>query len=84
METYDETVEDFQDYIDKLEMYLELYEINNMKKVSALWSLIGGEMYILLRGLTALEKPKTKPFDELVQSLQNHILPKPIISAERF
>lgn len=68
METYNKTVEGFQAYIERLEQYLELNGIDNMKKVSALMSFIGGKMYELLRTLTALEKSKMKLFTELVQT----------------
>lgn len=51
METYDKT-SDFQANIERLEQYLGLNGINNMKKVSALLSPIKRKMYGLLRSLT--------------------------------
>lgn len=78
METYDETVENFQAYIEKLEQYLELNRIHDTKKVSA-WR----------KNVWAVEKFNStreikKSFDELVRLLQNHILPKTIIMPKHF
>lgn len=86
MKTYNTTVENFQAYIERLKQYLELNGIDYLKKVSVLLSVIGGKMFGLLSSssLTQMEKSKMNLFDDLVQFLQNHISPKPIIIAETF
>ncbi|KAL1250466.1 hypothetical protein QQF64_018262 [Cirrhinus molitorella] len=45
---------------------------------------IGGKSYGLLQSLTAPDKPRDKSFKHITDTLQQHFLPKPLISAEHF
>ena len=45
---------------------------------------IGEEAYSLLRTMVAPDKLSRKSFEELVEALQTHLNPKPIVIAERF
>jgi hypothetical protein len=58
--------------------------LTHQKRVPALSSLIGSKTYTLLRNLTAQVKPSAKAFDEMVEILQRHLSPKPLVIAERF
>lgn len=84
IEPYDEGVEKWTSYQERLEEYFAVNEIGNNKKVSALLTLLGGKTYSLLRNLTAPDKPSTKTYEDLVTLLRNHLTPKPLIIAERF
>jgi len=60
-------------------------DIADRKKVAVLLTVIGTKAYTqLLRNIMAPEKPVTKEYDVIVEALQAHLDPKPIIIAERF
>eukprot|EP00079_Xenopus_tropicalis_P035744 XP_017949515.1 PREDICTED: uncharacterized protein K02A2.6-like [Xenopus tropicalis] len=84
IEAFDSTVEDWATYIERLEQYLEVNDIPPEKHVAALLSVIGGKTYSLVRNLTAQEKASSKSFKEIVQIVQEHMSPKPLVIAERF
>ncbi|MCG8032935.1 MAG: DDE-type integrase/transposase/recombinase [Candidatus Thiodiazotropha taylori] len=84
IEPYDEGIEKWSSYQERLEEYFAVNEIANEKKVSALLTLLGGKTYSLLRNLTAPDRPSTKSYDDLTALLKNHLSPKPLIIAERF
>ncbi len=77
-------MENWKNYTEVLEQFFIVNEIPKDKKVPALLSLIGGKTYSLLRNLTSPEEPKSKGYDALVELLTNHLLPKPLVIAERF
>ena len=56
------------------------------QKVAFLLSTVGSETYDLhvLHDLCSPEKPNTKAFKELVETLQNHLQPQPTTIAERY
>ena len=60
------------------------HEISEDKKVPALQALMGGNTYSLLRNWTSPDDPATKGFDAIVELLDNHLSPKPLVIAERF
>ncbi|XP_041376823.1 uncharacterized protein K02A2.6-like [Gigantopelta aegis] len=70
--------------VERLELYFICNDSDNEKRVPALLSLIGGNTYSLLRGLTAPAKPASLRFDAIVKILKEYFNPKPIIIAERF
>ena len=47
-------------------------------------TVIGSKAYGLLRNLLSPAKPVEKEFDAIVQVMQNHLNPRPLIIAERF
>ena len=47
-------------------------------------TLIGGNTYSLLRGLTRPKIPAEVSYGDLVTTLQKHLCPKPLVIAERF
>ena len=84
IEPFDESVENWTSYVERLEEYFKVNKVDNNMKVSALLSLVGGKTYSLLRNLTLPDKPADKNFDDIVKLLKEHLSPKPSIIAERF
>lgn len=84
IEPFEDTLETWTSYTERLEQYFEVNSIAEDKKVPALLTLLGGKTYTLLRNLTAPQKPKEKDYATLVDLLRNHLTPKPIVIAERF
>jgi hypothetical protein len=84
IEPFEDTVETWKSYTERLEQYFEVNDIAEDKKVPALLTLLGGKTYTLLRNLTAPNKPKEKDYTTLVNLLRDHLTPKPIVTAERF
>lgn len=71
-------------YIERLQQYFAANDITEEKHVAVLLSAMGGKAYSLLRSLTAPQRPAGKTFVELVQVMQEHLSPKPLLIAERF
>ena len=71
-------------YLERVDIYLTANNFPNDRRVAAFLSIVGGEAYEVLRNLLAPAKPSTKSFDVLVQTLQKHYSPKPLVIAERF
>ena len=66
IDPFDENIENWTSYTERLEQYFEANEIANEKRVPALLSLIGGKTYTLLRNLTTPDKPKDKSYEFLI------------------
>ncbi|CAC5375275.1 unnamed protein product [Mytilus coruscus] len=84
IDPYDEAIEPWDSYVERLDQYFVANEIDGNKKVPALLCLIGGKLYSLLRDLTFPDKPAEKTFDVLVKLLKDHLAPKPLQASERF
>lgn len=83
MDVFVSTVEEWATYVERVEQYCLANDIGNERKV-VLLSVMGAKTYNLLRSLTAPVKPAEKTFKEIVDVLQMHLNPKPLIIAERF
>ena len=70
--------------MERLENYMVANQIKKEQKVAVLLTAIGPETYGLLRNLVTPEKPDSKSYQELVNTLQEHLNPKPLVIAERF
>ena len=77
---YVDEKEDFESYVERLEAWLGVNGVTVEQKGSVFLAVIGATTTSLL----APEKPNTKTFAELVNVLQRHYKPKPLIIAERF
>ncbi len=77
-------MEDWATYVERVEQYCLANDIGNEIKVAILLSVIGTRTYNLLHSLTAPVKPAEKTFKEIVDVLQMHLNPKPLIIAECF
>ena len=84
IDTFNESVEDWPTYVERVELYFIANDIPDEKKSPVLLSLMGSKTYNLLRNLTAPDKPVTKSFSEIVKTLKDHLSPEPLLIAERF
>ena len=84
IESFDESLETWSSYVERLERYFALNDIKKEKQVPALLTLLGRKTYNLLRNLTAPAKPADMSFKELIELLDKQLFPKPSIIAERF
>ena len=90
----------FDEYIKRLEQYFVAKEIGALpagaadndetrqeaeRKLGAtVVTLVGGRTYKLLKSLVSPNLPSTKTFEELTETLRNHLKPKKLVTAERF
>lgn len=81
---FDSSTEDWETYIERVELYCSANDVKDEKKVAVLLSIIGAKTYGLLRSLLTPEKPNTKTFQQIVDTLKSHLNPKPLVIAERF
>ena len=84
MDPFDETMDDWESFSERLTQFFAANDINDEKKVPALLSLVGGKTYKLLKNLVAPQKPHEKTYDELIEELKKHFSPKPLQIAERY
>lgn len=84
VEEFDGANEDWESYVERIELYFIANDVEDNKKVPTLLSLIGVKTYHLLRNLLAPEKPAEQTFQKIVDTLKNHLSPKPLVIAERF
>ena len=84
MDPFDENIEDWCTYCERLEQFFDANDIKDPKKVSSLIIFLGPKTYKLLKSLTAPAKPAEKSYDDLIKILSGHLAPKPILIAERF
>ena len=75
---------DWKHYVERLEMFFEVNSVPTDKRVPSILTLMGSKMYALLRSISAPRKPKELNFTEIVDTLAQHVDPKPIIIAERY
>ena len=69
IESFDDTKENWETYVERIEQFFLANDINDDHKVPTLLSLIGGKTYTLLRDILASEKPATKSFQQIVTTL---------------
>ena len=84
IESFDGTKENWETYVERVELFFLANDIDDDHKVPTLVSLIGGKTYTLLKDLLAPEKPATKSFQQIVTTLQEHLSAKPLEIAEKF
>ena len=84
IEPFDDSLETWTSYTERLEQYFAVNDVDNEKKVPALLTLLGGKTYGLLRNLTLPDKPATKTYEQILKLLKDHLSPKPLLVAERF
>lgn len=84
IDAYDESSEQWSTYVERFEHFIEANDVPAGKKAAVFLSVIGATTYGLLRSLLAPEKPSSKTYKDLVDTLDGHFSPKPIVIAERF
>ena len=81
IDAFDETMEQWDTYIERFEHFINANYIKDEKRVSVLLSLIGMRTYGLLRSLFTFERPGDMAFQRIVNELRAHFSPKPLIIA---
>lgn len=77
-QTFDEQNEDFQDYLDRLEIYFSMRtESTDDEKVKVFLNLLPPKIFKLVKNLCLPEKPNIKSYSELTELLLNHLDSKP-------
>lgn len=71
-------------YLERMALYLQANRVPNDDKVAVFLSIIGGQVYSLLRDLLAPSLPQDTSYDTLVTTLKRHYEPKPLEIAERY
>ena len=84
VKAFDETNDDWNAYVERIEQYFIAKEIKEGKQVAVMLSFMGNKTYGLLRNLAAPAKPSNLSFKTIVETLQKHLSPKPLRIAERF
>ncbi|XP_048123490.1 uncharacterized protein LOC125310268 [Alosa alosa] len=84
IDAYDELSEQWSTYVERFEHFIEANAVPATKKEAVFLSVIGATTYGLLRSLLAPDKPSSKTYKDLVDTLDGHFSPKPIVIAERF
>ncbi|XP_028403427.1 uncharacterized protein K02A2.6-like [Dendronephthya gigantea] len=75
---------DWKQYVERLEIFFEVNNVPTEKQASSILTLMGSKMYALLRSITAPRRPKELTYQEIVETLTQHLEPKPIVIAERY
>ena len=81
---FDRSKESFEAYIERLENFMKANGVKSENQVAVLLTAIGPETYGLLINLLTPEKPDARSYEELVEILNSHLHPKPLVIAERF
>uniref|UniRef100_A0A3Q1F3H9 Retrotransposon gag domain-containing protein n=1 Tax=Acanthochromis polyacanthus TaxID=80966 RepID=A0A3Q1F3H9_9TELE len=84
VDEYNESKEDFDSYLERLEQWLLANDIEDEKKVCVFLSVIGADTYKLLKNLVSPKVPSALPYEELTKVLSTHYRPAPVVIAERF
>ena len=77
-----ETITNYLERVEKI--FFLANAVVDKKKVPVFVSVVGGNIYALLRSLLAPAKPQDKSFETLVAELKKHFEPKEVVIAERF
>ena len=75
---------DWKHYVEQLEMFFEVNRVPTDKRVPSILTLMGSKMYALLRSISTPRKLKELNFNEIMDTLAQHVDPKPIIITERY
>ena len=81
---FDADQEDWTAYIERVEQFFVANGVANEARIPTLIALMGSQKYGLLKSLTTPTKPSTLSFKEIVNILQDHLAPKPLLIAECF
>ena len=84
MPEFDENVEDWVSYEERLGQYIFVNDIPKEKQVATLLTLVGAKTYKLLKNLVAPEIPSKLAYEQLTASLKTHYSPKKLVIRERF
>jgi len=71
-------------YVEQLEQYFQANNIANAKKVVTLLTVVGSKTYSLMRDLLTSAKPAEKSFNDIIETVRDHLNPKLLAIAECF
>ena len=80
---YDES-ENFETYIQRIELFFAANDVSNAKRVPAFLSIIGPKLYSLVKDLVSPKTPSDCKFEDLVKVIKEHYKPQVVIISERF
>lgn len=69
IEAFDDTNDDWNAYVERIEQYFIANEIKDDKQVAVMLSLMGHKTHGLLRNLAAPAKPSSLSFKTIVETL---------------
>lgn len=82
---FDHTVEDWDTYVERVEIYLTANAIKDEEqKKAVLLSVCGPETYRKIRDLAAPDKPTTLTYESIVKLVRDHYDPKRGVAVHRF
>ena len=82
---YDNSKEDWTSYTERLQQYFTANDIEaEPKRRAILLSVCVAKTYQLIKNLLAPEKPTDKLYKEVVQTVKDHVEPKPSVVVQRF
>ncbi|XP_061714493.1 uncharacterized protein LOC133523008 [Cydia pomonella] len=84
MDAFDRHKDNWATYIDRLEQYFIVNEVQEDRRVPLLITAMGADSYELLVTLCTPTKPSEKTYSELVKLMLNHLQPRPSVLAERY
>ena len=84
LEEFNPRKETISSYLERIELYFLANEIAEKKQVAVFLSVIGGQMYSLLRNLLAPAKPHEQNLQKLLEALRKYYEPKRVVIAEQF
>ena len=85
IEPFDGGPREWPSYAERIEQYLVANDIADPKKmVATLLTVVGPRTYSLLRDIVAPTKPSELKYEEIMEKLNKHYDPKPLVIAERF
>ena len=85
LEPFEGGLQEWASYVERFEQFLVANDITEANKVMATFlTAVGAKTYELLKDIVALAKPSELQFEEVVEHLNKHYDPKPLVIAERF
>ena len=85
LEPFEDGPQEWASYVERFEQFLFANDITEAKKVMATFlTAVGAKTYELLKDIVAPAKPSEPKFEEVVEHLNKHYDPKPLVIAERF
>lgn len=83
VEPFDESSADWTSYEERLQAFLRANKVPVEQQADTLISMVGPKTYALLKSLTSPEIPTKKSFEQLLELLRSHFVPKLSIIGER-
>ena len=79
IDPYNESQEDFDSYISRVNMYFVANDIDDAKKVAAFFTLAGPKIFGLARDLLSPKKPEETTLAVILDTLCKHFKPKLVL-----